>query len=70
MKLARYGAPGAEKPAVLLDDHTRIDVSGFVRDFDEAFFGGDGLRGLADWLKQKGSSAPRSPAPARSSASA
>jgi 2,4-diketo-3-deoxy-L-fuconate hydrolase len=58
MKLARYGAPGAETPAVLLDDHTRIDVSGFVRDFDEAFFGGDGLRGLADWVKQKGASAP------------
>jgi 2-keto-4-pentenoate hydratase/2-oxohepta-3-ene-1,7-dioic acid hydratase in catechol pathway len=59
MKLARYGAPGAEKPAVLLDDQTRIDVSGFVRDFDEAFFGGDGPRGLAEWLKAKGASAPR-----------
>jgi 2-keto-4-pentenoate hydratase/2-oxohepta-3-ene-1,7-dioic acid hydratase in catechol pathway len=59
MKLARYGQAGAETPAVLLDDHTRIDVSGFVRDFDEAFFGGDGLRGLANWVQQKGSSAPR-----------
>jgi len=59
MKLARYGQPGAEKPAVLLDDQTRIDVSGFVRDFDEAFFGGDGLRGLADWVSKKGASAPR-----------
>jgi 2,4-diketo-3-deoxy-L-fuconate hydrolase len=59
MKLARYGQAGAEKPAVLLDDHTRIDVSGFAGEFDEAFFGGDGLRGLADWVKSKGASAPR-----------
>jgi 2,4-diketo-3-deoxy-L-fuconate hydrolase len=59
MKLARYGQPGKETPAVLLEDGTRIDVSAFVRDFDEAFFGGDGLRGLADWTKTKGSSAPK-----------
>ena len=59
MKLARYGKAGAEKPAVLLDDHTRLDVSGFTADFDEAFFGGDGLRSLADWVRQKGASAPR-----------
>ncbi len=59
MKLARYGAAGAETPAVLLDDHTRIDVSGYVRDFDEAFFGGDGLRGLAEWVQRHGASAPR-----------
>jgi len=65
MKLARYGAPGAETPAVLLDDHTRVDVSGFVRDFDEAFFGGDGLRGLADWMRTTGASAPRIAAAAR-----
>jgi 2-keto-4-pentenoate hydratase/2-oxohepta-3-ene-1,7-dioic acid hydratase in catechol pathway len=59
MKLARYGNPGAEKPAVLLDDNSTIDVSSFAGDFDEAFFGGDGLRGLADWVEQKSASAPR-----------
>jgi 2-keto-4-pentenoate hydratase/2-oxohepta-3-ene-1,7-dioic acid hydratase in catechol pathway len=59
VKLARYGQPGKEKPAVLLEDGTRIDVSGFVPDFDEAFFGGDGLRGLAGWVRTKGSSAPK-----------
>jgi len=69
MKLARYGAPGAEKPAVLLDDNTRIDVSGFVRDFDEAFFAGDGLRGLAAWIAAKGAAAPRIAAGARVGAS-
>jgi len=59
MKLARYGTPGAEKPAVLLDEKTAIDVSAFVRDFDEAFFGGDGLRGLTAWVTQHGATAPR-----------
>jgi 2-keto-4-pentenoate hydratase/2-oxohepta-3-ene-1,7-dioic acid hydratase in catechol pathway len=59
MKLARYGQPGREKPAVLLEDATRIDVSDFAGEFDEAFFGGDGLRGLADWVRTKGPSAPR-----------
>lgn len=69
MKLARYGTAGTEKPAVLLDDTTAIDVSGFVRDFDEAFFGGDGLRGLADWVKRSGASAPRIAAGTRIGAS-
>jgi 2,4-diketo-3-deoxy-L-fuconate hydrolase len=59
MKLARYGKAGAEKPAVVLDDNSAIDVSPFVGDFDEAFFGGDGLRGLAAWVTDKGASASR-----------
>jgi 2,4-diketo-3-deoxy-L-fuconate hydrolase len=59
MKLARYGATGSERPGVLLDDGTRIDASGFVRDYDEAFFGGDGIRGLAAWLANGGKTAPR-----------
>jgi 2-keto-4-pentenoate hydratase/2-oxohepta-3-ene-1,7-dioic acid hydratase in catechol pathway len=59
MKLARYGEPGAERPGVLLDDGARVDATGFVPDYDEAFFGGDGLRGLAAWLKEHGGSAPR-----------
>jgi 2,4-didehydro-3-deoxy-L-rhamnonate hydrolase len=59
MKLARFGSPGAERPAVLLDDGTRVDVTSFAGDYDEAFFGGDGLRGLAAWLKDAGTSAPR-----------
>jgi 2,4-diketo-3-deoxy-L-fuconate hydrolase len=69
MKLARCGAPGAEKPAVLLDDKTAIEVSGFVKDFDEGFFGGDGLRGLADWVRTHGASAPKIAAGTRIGAS-
>jgi len=69
MKLARYGQPGNETPAVLLDDGTRIDTSGFVRDYDEGFFGGDGIRGLQDWIKAKGAAAPRIKSDARIAAS-
>ena len=36
MKLARFGEPGAEKPGVLLDDGSRVDVSAAVADYDEA----------------------------------
>jgi 2,4-diketo-3-deoxy-L-fuconate hydrolase len=65
MRLARYGDPGAEIPAVLLADGTRIDASAVTRDYDEAFFGGDGLRRLRMWLDGPAASAPRIPAGAR-----
>jgi 2-keto-4-pentenoate hydratase/2-oxohepta-3-ene-1,7-dioic acid hydratase in catechol pathway len=59
MKLIRVGEPGREKPGVLLGDGTRVDVSRCVPDFDEAFFGGDGIVTLARWLQGNSSSAPR-----------
>jgi 2-keto-4-pentenoate hydratase/2-oxohepta-3-ene-1,7-dioic acid hydratase in catechol pathway len=65
MKLGRYGQPGAEKPGVLLDDGVRIDASAFVRDYDEAFFSGDGIRGLQEWVRSRGASATRIPGDAR-----
>ncbi len=43
MKLMRLGAPGAEKPAVRIDETSYIDVSDEVSDFDERFFGSGGL---------------------------
>jgi 2-keto-4-pentenoate hydratase/2-oxohepta-3-ene-1,7-dioic acid hydratase in catechol pathway len=43
MYLMRIGAPGAEKPIARLDDDTYVDLSDLVDDFDEAFFGGNGL---------------------------
>ena len=49
MKLIRVGERGQEKPAVLKDDKTALDVSTQVRDFDSAFFDSGGLgklRGL------------------------
>jgi 2,4-didehydro-3-deoxy-L-rhamnonate hydrolase len=58
MKLIRFGTAGQEKPGVLLPDGRRIDASGFGQDYDEAFFGGDGLARLAQWIAREGARAP------------
>jgi 2,4-didehydro-3-deoxy-L-rhamnonate hydrolase len=52
MKLIRFGPPGQERPGIQLPDGSRRDVSEFGGDYDEAFFGGDGLARLADWLER------------------
>lgn len=65
MKLARFGAPGAERPGVILDDGTRIDVSEQVRDYDEAFFAGDGIAKLRAWGEGRRWAAPDVPASTR-----
>jgi len=59
MKLARVGEPGSERTGVILDDGSRVDASAVARDYDEAFFAGDGVRALDAWLKSAGSTAPR-----------
>ena len=43
MYLMRIGAPGTEQPIARIDDHTYVDLSDIVRDFDEEFFDGGGL---------------------------
>ncbi len=58
MKLIRFGNPGAEKPGLQLADGRWIDASGFGSDYDEAFFGGDGLARLAAWAEANAASAP------------
>jgi 2-keto-4-pentenoate hydratase/2-oxohepta-3-ene-1,7-dioic acid hydratase in catechol pathway len=50
MKLIRFGTIGNEKPGVQLEDGTRIDVSDFVIDYNEEFFGSGGIPALASWL--------------------
>ncbi len=45
MKLIRFGEPGQEKPGVIIEEK-RLDVSSFVRDYDEAFLGNEGLETL------------------------
>ena len=59
MKLIRHGETGKEKPGVLLSDGTRIDVSGFGSDYNEAFFRNGGLDALAAWVKGNAAAAPR-----------
>ena len=51
MKLIRFGAPGNEKPGVHINDKN-YDVSGFIHDYDEAFFANGGLLHLAWMLEQ------------------
>ena len=51
MKLIRFGTIENEKPGVQLSDGTRLDISAFGRDYNEDFFGGDGISELRSWLK-------------------
>lgn len=61
MRLIRFGETGNEKPGVVLPDGKRIDAFGFGQDYDEAFFGGDGLERLQKWVDSNSSSAPQVP---------
>jgi 2-keto-4-pentenoate hydratase/2-oxohepta-3-ene-1,7-dioic acid hydratase in catechol pathway len=65
MKLIRHGAPGKEKPGILLPDGTLLDVSAFGSDYNEEFFRGDGLLALSTWLKTNATSCPRVPGDTR-----
>lgn len=58
MKLIRFGVEGNERPGVQLENGTRLDVSGFGRDYDEDFFGGTGLQDLNEWLGSNEGSCP------------
>ena len=59
MKLIRFGAVGNEKPGVQLEDGTRLDVSAFGQDYNEDFFGGEGLQRLRAWLASNAGSCPK-----------
>ena len=65
MKLIRFGEPGSEKPGLLMSDGVRLNVTGFVRDYDEDFFASDGIARLAEWTEKKNASVPRVPPRAR-----
>ena len=53
MYLMRIGPSGSERPVVRIDDTRYIDVADVVNDFDEAFFGSDGLTGLRDIVGER-----------------
>jgi 2-keto-4-pentenoate hydratase/2-oxohepta-3-ene-1,7-dioic acid hydratase in catechol pathway len=59
MKLVRFGERGDEKPGVLLDDGTRVDVSASGLDYDEEFFGGEGVERLRRWVEKNAGDLPR-----------
>ncbi len=48
MKLIRFGEASKEKPGVIIKDE-HYDVSGFIKDYDEAFFANGGLMHLG-WI--------------------
>ena len=53
MQLIRFGAPGAERPGVLLDGK-RYDTNGFGEDYTEGFFASGGLVRLGYWIREQG----------------
>jgi 2-keto-4-pentenoate hydratase/2-oxohepta-3-ene-1,7-dioic acid hydratase in catechol pathway len=59
MKLIRFGEPGNESPGLIMEDASRLDVSAFIPDYDEAFFTNDGVSRLNHWLRENAASAPR-----------
>lgn len=58
MKLIRFGNVGHEKPGILLKNGKKIDVSAFGEDFDENFFGTEGIERLHLWLVNNKISCP------------
>lgn len=53
MRLLRVGPQGQERPAVLADEDTFVDVSDIVEDFNEAFFGRGGPALLQEAVKER-----------------
>ena len=52
MKLIRFGEIGDEKPGVITNAGKKIDISAFGEDYNEYFFGKNGIDRLRDWLKE------------------
>ena len=59
MKLIRFGSINEEKPGLLLADGSKLDVSEFVHDYDEAFFGTNGIAKLSRWLENNLENCPK-----------
>jgi 2,4-didehydro-3-deoxy-L-rhamnonate hydrolase len=59
MKLIRFGEAGQERPGLQLETGERIDASAFGEDYDERFFGGDGVERLRAWAEREATRAPR-----------
>jgi len=58
MKLIRFGKDGEENPGIVVDD-VYYDVSSLGEDYDENFFGTDGLKRLEEFLKKNKNSLPK-----------
>ncbi len=58
MKLIRFGEPGQEKTGIITKEGKWLDVSAFKGDFDEKFYGEDGIAKLDKWLNDNQSGCP------------
>ena len=58
MKLIRFGEINKEKPGVILEEGISIDVSAFVKDYDEVFLGEKGIEKLQTWLEKNQENCP------------
>jgi 2-keto-4-pentenoate hydratase/2-oxohepta-3-ene-1,7-dioic acid hydratase in catechol pathway len=58
MKLIRFGTIGQEKPGVQLANGMNLDVTAFGEDYDENFFGTEGIKRLNNWLAKNESKCP------------
>ena len=58
MRLIRLGAPGRERPGVILSDGTRLDVSEHIQDYTPEFFAAGGLDRLKTIVTQHGKDCP------------
>jgi 2,4-diketo-3-deoxy-L-fuconate hydrolase len=59
MKLIRFGEPVKEKPGILLNDGSILDISGFTKDINQDFFASDGINRLSSWLMDNEKDCPR-----------
>ncbi|MEP7237003.1 MAG: fumarylacetoacetate hydrolase family protein [Ferruginibacter sp.] len=64
MKLIRFGELNKEKPGICINE-INYDVSGFIHDYNAAFFGNGGLPHLAWMVEQHKTMLPKVPANAR-----
>ena len=58
MKLIRFGNLGQEKPGILLANGTKIDVSSSGMNYNEVFFGNNGIEKLKLWLEKNQNTCP------------
>lgn len=64
MKLLRFGEAGKERPGVLIKEEI-FDASSFGEDFDEHFFGSNGIMRLGKWLGTNHETLPKVNQPVR-----
>ncbi len=58
MKLIRFGTINTEKPGVQLTNGIKLDVSAFTSDYNEEFFGNNGIEKLKKWLESNQDTCP------------